>query len=116
MLDQITPMPEPQKFTPDPAAATDKRPCCIVAELLIDEQNFQLDGILRWLVPNGALFREASRFILRRKGDAIRLRLLGEDYNGIIIGTSSQGYELSLMKRVPEALVAELVTRYATED
>jgi hypothetical protein len=116
MLDQMTPTPQPQRVLPDLAAATDKRPCCIVAELLIDEPNFQLDGIVRWLMPNAALFREASRFILRRRGDAIRLRLLGEDYNGTIVATTSQGYELSLSKPVPEALVAELVTRYATED
>lgn len=93
-----------------------KRPCCIISELLLDEDDVALDGIVRWMVTDRALFREATRYILKRKGDPVRLRILGTDYPGTIIGTTSQGYELSFDKPIGAEVVDDLVGRHLTEE
>ena len=93
-----------------------KRPCCIIAELALDVHDVVLDGVVRWLVLDRALFREATRFILKRKGDAVRLRILGEDYPAVISGTTSEGYELRFDNPLDPDLVDDLVSRHLTDE
>ena len=113
MLDR-TEAPEAPK--PLPPVPLDRRPCCIVAELLFDEEDLVLDGIVRWLLPDRALFREASRYILERQGDRVRLRILGEDHAAKLVGTSRDGYELVFETTLPHETVVEWVDRYLTEN
>ena len=113
MLDR-TEKPEAPK--PQPPVQLDRRPCCIVAELLFDEEDLVLDGIVRWILPDRALFREASRYILNRRGDRVRVRILGEDHPAKIIGTSRDGYDISFEAAIPAETVNEWVDRYLTEE
>ena len=93
-----------------------KRPCCIIAELGLDEHDVVLDGVVRWLVLDRALFREATRYILRRKGDSVRLRILGIDYTAMILGTTSEGYELLFDNPLDPDMVDELVSQHLTDE
>ncbi|MFM8608737.1 MAG: hypothetical protein ACKOBC_12370 [Hyphomicrobiales bacterium] len=113
MLDR-TEKPEAPK--PQPPLQLDRRPCCIVSELLLDEEDLVLDGIVRWLLPDRALFREASRYILERRNDRVRLRILGEDHPAKIIGTTREGYEIAFETEIPRETVVEWVDRYLTEE
>jgi hypothetical protein len=98
------------------SGALTKRPCCIIAELGIDERDLVLDGVVRWMLSDRALFREATRYILKRKGEAVRLRILGVDYPATITGTSSAGYELQFDKPIDPAIVDELVSHHLTDE
>ncbi len=113
MLDRVD---APEAPKPSQPRQLSQRPCCIVAELLFDEEDIVLDGIVRWIVTDRALFREATRYILERKGDRVRLRILGEDHPGKIIGTSREGYEIDFETPIPADTVTEWVDRYLTED
>lgn len=113
MLDRIDPPEVPRM---KPAVTLDRRPCCIVAELLFDEEDIVLDGIVRWIVTDRALFREATRYIYVRQGDRVRLRLLGEDHVARIIETTRQGYEIEFETPLPPDTVTEWVDRYLTEE
>ena len=93
-----------------------KRPCCVISELMFDDTELVLDGVVRWMLTDRALFREATRFILKRKGDPVRLRILGEDYPAVIKGTSSEGYTLSFNSPVPADIVEDLVSRHLTDE
>jgi hypothetical protein len=93
-----------------------KRPCCIIAELGLDEHDVVLDGVVRWLVVDRALFREATRYILKRKGDSVRLRILGVDYPAMISGTTSEGYELLFDNPLDPDVVDELVSQHLTDE
>jgi hypothetical protein len=93
-----------------------KRPCCIIAELGLDEHDVVLDGVVRWLVVDRALFREATRYILKRKGDSVRLRILGIDYPAMISGTTSEGYELLFDNPLDPDVVDELVSQHLTDE
>ena len=93
-----------------------KRPCCIIAELGLDEHDVVLDGVVRWMVLDSALFREATRFILKRKGDSVRLRLLGVDYPAVITRTTSEGYELQFDNPLDPEVVDDLVSRHLTDE
>jgi hypothetical protein len=94
----------------------EKRPCCIIAELGIDERDLVLDGVVRWMLTDRALFREATRYILKRKDETVRLRILGVDYPATIIGTSSAGYELQFDKAIDPGIVDELVSAHLTDE
>ena len=113
MLDRVG---KPEAPKPQSPIQIDRRPCCIVSELLFDEEDLVLDGIVRWLLPDRALFREATRFILERRNDRVRLRILGEDHPARIIGTSRDGYELAFETPIPQETVVEWVDRYLTEE
>jgi hypothetical protein len=93
-----------------------KRPCCIVAELGLDEYDVVLDGVVRWLVLDSALFREATRYILKRKGDTVRLRILGDDYPATITRTTPEGYELRFEHPLEADIVQDLVSRHLTDE
>ena len=93
-----------------------KRPCCIIAELGLDEHDVVLDGVVRWLVLDRALFREATRYILKRKGDSVRLRILGDDYPATILRTTSEGYELQFDNPMDPDVVDELVSQHLTDE
>jgi hypothetical protein len=62
------------------------------------------------------LFREATRFILKRKGDSVRLRILGIDYPAMILGTTSEGYELLFDNPLDPDVVDELVSQHLTDE
>ena len=94
----------------------EKRPCCIISELALDENELVLDGVVRWMVTDRALFREATRYILKRKGDPVKLRILGESYPATILGTSAEGYELAFEKPIDADIVDDLVSRHLTEE
>jgi hypothetical protein len=102
--------------SPQAARKLSKRPCCIIAELMLSDNEITLDGVVRWMVTDRALFREATRFILKRKGDSVRLRLLGEDYPATILGTSADGYELYFDNAIDADIVEDLVGRHLTDE
>ena len=93
-----------------------KRPCCIIAELMLADNEITLDGVVRWMVTDRALFREATRYILKRKGDTVKLRILGEDYPATILGTSAEGYELFFDNAIDADIVEDLVSRHLTDE
>lgn len=111
MLDRI----EGTSSVPTPIHVS-KRACCIISELLIDDDGVALDGIVRWMVTDRALFREATRYILKRKGDSVRLRILGTDYPGTIMGTSAQGYQIAFDQPIDAETVVDLVERHLTDE
>lgn len=77
-------------------------PCCLMAELLIVERGFKLEGLVIEVSRGGMRFREASNFILRRDKVKVAVLAAGAEFPGMIVNTGANGYGIKL-----DALVAE---------
>jgi hypothetical protein len=70
--------------------------CCAVATLLLVDRGVELDGLVLELSRGGVLFREASSFVLDRRGMPVSVKLPTCSLDGIIVNTSRNGYGIRL--------------------
>ena len=83
--------------------------CEQVAELHLPDRRISLNGMIIEISKGGALFREASRFILDRKRERVVLRVAGLELTGRIVNVRSVGYGISFDQEVDEDTIARIV-------
>jgi hypothetical protein len=74
----VTPRSGPLSFLAKPATWVrrhQRHPCCIIGVLDILDRGIPLDGLVTEISEGGALFRNASAFLLDRRGAPIALRV-----------------------------------------
>lgn len=86
-------------------------PVCMMAELLIVDRGFKLDGLLIEVSRGGMRFREASAFILRRDRVAVVVQVDGGEYPGTIVNSGVNGYGIKLDSVIPQEEVDRLIAR-----
>lgn len=86
-----------------------RHPCCLVAELLIAEKGFKLDGLVIEASRGGIRFREASRFVLDRRGVAVVVIIGKSEYPGVIVNVGNNGYGIKLDTLISDEEVERLV-------
>ena len=110
MLDRVAAFPS---RAPDANPSGDA--CCIVADLFLDGKDVALEGLVLRLSAERALFREASRYLLDRRGSRAKLRFDGEEYPVRIERTTKAGYALKLEEAISAEKREDLLSRFATE-
>jgi len=85
--------------------AFERHDCMLMAHLFMPEKAFQIDGLLVEISRGGALFREASTYILDRRNMSVLVRFLDREYPAVIVNVLPKGYGL----RWSELLPAEAV-------
>lgn len=88
---------------------------CIVARLKIVDRAFWIEGAVLHLSQEGALFREASSYILKRKNEEIVLEMESGEYPGQLSMTNKLGYRLEFYEQLAEHHVSELRERWRIE-
>lgn len=86
-----------------------RHPCCLVAELLIADKGFKIDGLVIEASRGGIRFREASKYILDRRGTSVVVIIGQSQYPGIIVNLGSNGYGIKLDSLVSDEEVERLV-------
>lgn len=89
--------------------AHQRHPCVLVAELQIPEKNYKLDGMVIEVSRGGIRFREASTYILDRRGTHAVVLLGGGEFPGTIVNVDTSGYGIKLDALIPDDEVARLV-------
>ena len=88
---------------------------CIVARLKIIEKEFWIDGAVLELDTQGALFREASAYVLRRQNEEVILEIESSEYPAIIDRTDEHGYRLVLLEPLPDDVILDFRERWRIE-
>lgn len=83
--------------------------CRMAAELEMPEKALVLEGMLLEISRSGALFREASRYILDRRGAKVSLHVAGLALSGSIVNVLPMGYGIRLDQLVDEADLGDLL-------
>lgn len=78
------------------------------AELFFTERRYGIDGMLIELSQGGALFREASKFVLDRKYATVILRVAGHEFPGVIVNVRPAGYGILFDAPLSEETIAEI--------
>lgn len=86
--------------------------CCVIATLKIIERDIELEGLVMELSLGGALFRQASTYILFREGEDVILYIGGRSAPGVLVATRPTGYGIKLSEELPEAFIEEIVARF----
>ena len=87
--------------------------CNIRAELVLPEKALSLDGVLTEISRGGIRFREASSWILDRRGQPVIVRLPWLDLPGTIVNVGSTGYGIRLDRLLREEALEAFLTRQA---
>ena len=82
--------------------------CEQVAELDFPDKRITLYGMVIEVSRGGALFREASRFILDRRRETVVLRAAGFEIPGIIVNVRDVGYGIRFNHEIDEDTIARL--------
>ena len=82
--------------------------CEQVAELFLPDRRVALNGMLVEVSKGGALFREASRFILDRRRARVVVRAAGLEIAGTIVNVRDVGYGINFDDPIDEDLIARL--------
>ncbi|WP_460449296.1 PilZ domain-containing protein [Alsobacter sp. SYSU BS001988] len=88
-----------------------RHPCALRASLLLPEKALSLDGVVTELSRGGALYREASRYILDRRGSPVVIELPGVALAGIIVNVSPAGYGVRLDDVMDDDLLQGVLNR-----
>ena len=88
--------------------------CCLVAELLIADKGFKIDGLVIEASRGGIRFREASKYVLDRRGTAVVVIIAGNEYPGVIVNTGHNGYGIKLEGLISDEEVERLVAENPT--
>lgn len=88
---------------------------CIVARLKIVDKDFWIEGAVLSLTSQTALFRESSRYVLKRQNEEVVLEIESEEYAARLFSTHIYGYQLEFMKPLPEERVADIRERWRIE-
>ncbi|MCA0422354.1 MAG: hypothetical protein LCH61_03360 [Proteobacteria bacterium] len=91
-----------------------RHPCCLVAELLIAEKGFRIDGLVIEASRGGIRFREASRFVLDRRGITVVVIIGESQYPGTIVNVGNNGYGIKLDTLISDEEVERLVANNPT--
>jgi hypothetical protein len=86
----------------------ERMPCCTIAKLDVVNHDTTLDGLLLELSRGGALFREASQFVLDRRGDPVILRVAGFSRAATIVNVRPEGYGLRWATPISDEDLQEL--------
>jgi hypothetical protein len=86
--------------------------CRTMAKLDISNHGTTLDGMMLEVSRGGALFREASSYILDRYGCTVTLNLPGFARAATIVNVRSEGYGLRWAIPLTGEELAELLTRH----
>jgi hypothetical protein len=86
-----------------------RHPCFVPAKLALVERGYMLEGAITEISRGGLRFREASTYILDRRGSRISIALLGIATDGVIVNVSTLGYGISLSAVLDEDYVDALV-------
>jgi hypothetical protein len=82
--------------------------CYVPAVLTLTGRGYGVDGAVTEVSRGGCLFREASTYILDRRGLPITVRLLDIEVGGTIVNVSPLGYGIRLDSLLDEAIVDSL--------
>jgi hypothetical protein len=85
---------------------------CVVARLKIVDRDFWIEGAVLQLSQDGALFREASSYVLKRQNEEIVLEMESGEYPGQLVMTNKLGYRIEFFEPLAENHVAELRERW----
>jgi hypothetical protein len=83
------------------------------AELYFTERKFSIHGMTIELSCGGALFREASRYILDRRQASVLLRIGRYELPGVIVNVRPSGYGILFDAPISEDVVAEIAGQVA---
>jgi hypothetical protein len=83
--------------------------CEQVAELAFPDKRISLHGMVIEASHGGALFREASRFILDRRDENVILKATGLEIPGTIVNVRDVGYGILFNQEIDEDTIARLV-------
>jgi hypothetical protein len=86
--------------------------CCTMAKLDIASHGTTLDGMMLEVSRGGALFREASSYILDRYGCSVTLNLPGFSRAATIVNVRSEGYGVRWANPLTSEELGELLTRH----
>ena len=78
------------------------------AELFFTERRYGINGMVIEMSQRGALFREASEYIMDRKGALVIVRIAREEFPGVIVNVRPTGYGILFDGPVSEDTIAEL--------
>lgn len=90
--------------------AHQRHPAVIVAELLIADKGFKIDGLVIEVSRGGIRFREASNYILDRRGTTVVVIVGDKEFPGSIVNVGTNGYGIKLDTLIPEDEVDRLMT------
>jgi|SRR5450755_1353881 hypothetical protein len=86
--------------------------CCIISKLILLERGVPLDGLTVDISVGGALFREATKYILNRQGMEVVLELGDLKLDGTITFVSAKGYGVRFLDVLDEAKIAPVIEKY----
>lgn len=89
--------------------AHQRHACVLVSELLIAEKGFKLDGMVIEVSRGGIRFREASNYILDRRGTPVVVMVGGQEHPGVIVNVGNNGYGIKLDQLMTEEEVDRLM-------
>ena len=78
------------------------------AELYFTERKFSITGMVMEISQGGALFREATRYIMDRRRSLVVLRLAGQEFPGVIVNVRATGYGILFDAPVSEDTIVEI--------
>jgi hypothetical protein len=78
------------------------------AELYFTERKYSITGMVIEISQGGALFREATRYIMDRRRALVVLRLAGQEFPGVIVNVRSTGYGILFDAPVSDDTIAEI--------
>ena len=78
------------------------------AELYFTERKYAINGMVIEISQGGALFREATRYIMDRRRALVVLRLAGQEFPGVIVNVRPNGYGILFDAPVSEDTIAEI--------
>lgn len=87
--------------------------CNLRAELVLPEKALSLHGIVTEISRGGVRYREASSWILDRRGQTVIVRLPWLDLTGTIVNVSPTGYGIRLDRLLREEALEAFLTRQA---
>ena len=80
------------------------------AELVFTERRFSISGMVIELSQGGALFREATRYILDRKRALVVLRIGPHEFPGVIVNVRPVGYGILFDAPVSQDTIMEIAS------
>jgi hypothetical protein len=89
--------------------AFERHDCMLMAHLFMPEKEFEIDGLLVEISRGGALFREASTYILDRRNMPVLVRFLDREYPAVIVNVSPKGYGLRWSELLPAEAVQNVL-------
>lgn len=78
------------------------------AELYFPDRRYGVSGMLIEMSRGGALFREASRYIMDRNRASVVLRFGGHELTGVIVNVRPVGYGILFDELLSEDTVMEI--------